>query len=358
MYAAYKTTFTLVEWLSITGLAQCVLILVYMFFRVRSWAQATVPIVYFLILGLGFWAQLALNRVEIFEALQLLLWFSWSMSIPISYLLILQVSKYVKVPSLRHFWGVVMVFGAFYMAIFIREQTNICTAPGYCEAFFEWLYLLSAIVGSAVMLSLWMHKNLFNSLWQIKTKNGRDRYWLIIALVALNVLVLMAHFAWARGTLEPELVEVLRITFGIGFAYIVTTSLFRIYPAPVEFNTQASAKTLKLTADEKKLADKIYDLMALDKLYHEASFSRASLAQELQVSEAIISRLINTRFGKSFPQLINNYRVQDAKRMLLDSKIPVKTIAFEVGFNSLASFNRVFKEIEGTTPSKFRNDQS
>ena len=118
---------------------------------------------------------------------------------------------------------------------------------------------------------------------------------------------------------------------------------------------RARARASLLSEDEKQIADKVRNLMELDKLYHEPTFSRADLARELGTSENTLSRVINSAFGKSFPRLLNEFRVEDAKRMLRDPAIPIQVLAFEVGFNSLASFNRVFREITGETPSHYRS---
>lgn len=99
------------------------------------------------------------------------------------------------------------------------------------------------------------------------------------------------------------------------------------------------------------LADKIAKLLELEKIYHEATYSRSDLAQELGVSEATVTRIIGQFFNKSFPQLLNERRIDDAKRLLLETEANIKTVAEEVGFNSLPSFNRVFKELAGISPS-------
>ncbi|MBU6475348.1 MAG: AraC family transcriptional regulator [Alphaproteobacteria bacterium] len=64
--------------------------------------------------------------------------------------------------------------------------------------------------------------------------------------------------------------------------------------------------------------------------------------------------MINVAFGKSFPRLLNEFRVDDAKRMLQNHEIPVQVVASEVGFNSLASFNRAFRDVTSLTPTQYR----
>jgi len=89
-------------------------------------------------------------------------------------------------------------------------------------------------------------------------------------------------------------------------------------------------------------------------VYQEPTYSRSDLARELNVAETAISRVINIYFGKSFPQVLNERRIVDAQRLLRETPAPVKQVAEEVGFNSMATFNRVFREAVGHTPTEFR----
>ncbi len=60
-----------------------------------------------------------------------------------------------------------------------------------------------------------------------------------------------------------------------------------------------------------------------------------------------------------FNDFINYYRIQDAKKMLLDEdnkNYTISSIAFDTGFSSLSSFNSAFKKIEGKTPSSYRKN--
>jgi AraC-like DNA-binding protein len=70
--------------------------------------------------------------------------------------------------------------------------------------------------------------------------------------------------------------------------------------------------------------------------------------------------LINEEFLVNFYDFVNKYRVEEAKRLLLDNNRNYKiiAIAYEVGFNSKATFNRVFKKFTGLTPSDFKENIS
>lgn len=67
-----------------------------------------------------------------------------------------------------------------------------------------------------------------------------------------------------------------------------------------------------------------------------------------------ISRLFNNYMNKSFTTYINQLRINKSIELLLDSNMPIKEIALEVGYNNLNYFYKLFKKTTGTTPSKFK----
>ena len=80
------------------------------------------------------------------------------------------------------------------------------------------------------------------------------------------------------------------------------------------------------------------------------------LANELSISRQNLSQSINEVFNKNFYQLVNEYRVEEFKRLSAMPQYEHLTlfgVALEAGFNSKSSFNRIFKEITGLTPSQF-----
>ncbi|HRQ60972.1 MAG TPA: helix-turn-helix domain-containing protein, partial [Alphaproteobacteria bacterium] len=141
---------------------------------------------------------------------------------------------------------------------------------------------------------------------------------------------------------------------GLGFVYLATTSLFRIYPPSVREMPSSENDETHLSDRELDLALKIDGLMSYEKIYQEPGYTRTDLARELGVPETTLSKIINLHFKKSFPQMLNEGRVEDAKKLLVETDAEVAVIAREAGFNSLASFNRVFKEISGEAPSQYR----
>jgi AraC-like DNA-binding protein len=102
---------------------------------------------------------------------------------------------------------------------------------------------------------------------------------------------------------------------------------------------------------------KLLQVMETEKPYTDGDLTIQKLAETLMISPQHLSQTINERLNQSFSEFINTYRVEEAKRQLLDSKkkhYSILAIAEEVGFNSKSSFNAVFKKHTNITPSEFR----
>ena len=99
-------------------------------------------------------------------------------------------------------------------------------------------------------------------------------------------------------------------------------------------------------------------LMEEEKYYTEQGLTIRSLSEKLKVPEHQLRVLINQGMGyRNFAAFLNHYRLGYAKAVLSDpaqARLPVLTIAMDAGFNSLAPFNRAFKQAEDVTPTAFR----
>ncbi len=349
--------FTIPEMLSLIGVFQCVYIAIYILFRVNRISQALVPLLFFVVLGIAFFTDFARNYIGgISDYYDVVSWAAWYYGPPISVLVIIQVANISKLPSVIE-WSVLLFIPiAFISAIIATKATDQCDFFLECQTFMEWLNISGLIAGAVSLLMIWSHKNIFLDI--LKQKAGKERYWLILSLIVLNIffLAVMTLRLGGGGNL-PNIGDmvVMRTIIGLSFIYLVTTSLFRIYPQALVLSNTANREE-DLSDEDMALAKRIEDLLYLEKVYHENTYSRSDMARELGVSEAAISRVISVYFGKSFPQLLNERRIEDAKRLLLETKASIRVVAQEVGFNSLPSFNRVFKDLSGTSPSEYRKN--
>lgn len=104
------------------------------------------------------------------------------------------------------------------------------------------------------------------------------------------------------------------------------------------------------------LLQQLSQLMQQQHLYRQSELSLPGLAAALDISVHHLSELLNVHLGKGFYELLNDYRLAQVCQMLSDPqcRLRVLDIAFEAGFNNKNSFNRVFKEGLGLTPTQYR----
>jgi AraC-like DNA-binding protein len=120
------------------------------------------------------------------------------------------------------------------------------------------------------------------------------------------------------------------------------------------------AATVKQDRKLDGLVTRITALMEEEKLYQETELTLHQLATKLEVPTYMVSQALNDGMRKNFYDMVNGYRVEEAKRLLLDSKnrnYTILSVGFEAGFNSKTTFNTVFKKFTGLTPTDFRDKE-
>lgn len=83
--------------------------------------------------------------------------------------------------------------------------------------------------------------------------------------------------------------------------------------------------------------------------------SLTQVAKVVHTSVFYFCKLFSKFTGTTFTEYISRLRVERARNMLLNPNLRVSEIAYEVGFQSLTHFNRVFKNIVGESPTTYRN---
>lgn len=97
-------------------------------------------------------------------------------------------------------------------------------------------------------------------------------------------------------------------------------------------------------------------MMIKDKIYLNENLTLADTAHRLDSNTSYLSRLINEHYKMNFSAYLNQYRIEEAKRMILDDQfnnLSIEGIAKNAGFRSKSTFNQVFKNSTGLTPTDF-----
>lgn len=113
-----------------------------------------------------------------------------------------------------------------------------------------------------------------------------------------------------------------------------------------------------LAVDEKSaIINELQKLMRESKPYLNATLTINDLADMVKCPRHHLSQALNEILGQSFYDYVNQYRIGEARLLLLDparEEHKIASIAYDAGFNSLSTFNDVFKKLTGLTPSQYK----
>lgn len=110
--------------------------------------------------------------------------------------------------------------------------------------------------------------------------------------------------------------------------------------------------------DAVSLSGKLKIYMETEQPYINMDLTLKDLATALDTYPHYITQVLNTVFNQNFYDFINTYRVEEVQRRLLDPQfknLTILAVAYDCGFNSKSSFNRIFKQKTGLTPSEYKN---
>ena len=288
--------------------------------------------------------------------------------------------------------------------IWIYPLTAICVA----KAAFFWLFARglfaddfrvqprhAAIIGITMVYGVWQQL-LFNP----QARHGLASDWERLAAAGFElwvlVLVLLALTEAHRG-LNADLVERrrrMRILFVAGVsAYLAAAVLVQGYNLMLETHTPgflvianlalvttaglaaiwnlvqmrtaswldpepAGVKGDELTPLERRILTALGEQLDQRHVYREERLAIGTLAERLGTREQVLRRVINRGLGyRNFNDFLHAYRIREACERLRrseDARLPVLSIALEVGYGSIGPFNRAFKARTGMTPTRFR----
>lgn len=106
-----------------------------------------------------------------------------------------------------------------------------------------------------------------------------------------------------------------------------------------------------------KLNENILELFENDAVYKILDLKITDLSEMLHTNRTYISKHINTEFSCTFNDFVNRYRIEEAKKLLTDDlskNYSLNYISEKSGFGSMGSFMRVFRDVVGITPGKYR----
>jgi len=177
----------------------------------------------------------------------------------------------------------------------------------------------------------------------------------LVPLVCLAIGVIEVYELFdLRSTLASPAIAAILFVVSAAFGFGIAGIRKSLFPEPVAIAPQPNGTN---TAADR------FDLARLEKLmgegvYLNSGLTIGELANRMNIPEHRLRRLINKGLGyRNFAAFINDHRIEEAKRRLSAPETAheqITSIAFDLGYSSLAPFNRAFRERIGMSPSQYR----
>lgn len=190
--------------------------------------------------------------------------------------------------------------------------------------------------------------------------------WVLSFLIAFSVLFLygtiqtLINIAITELSYTQEwwfniLMAIVTLYIGIRGYFTDTNKLKKL-----EFSFTPSPISIPQSDDKQVVSqleiDMVSAFMKDEKPYLNPDLNLSELADDLKMNRGQLSQVINSGFGQNFNDFVNNYRVNAIKEKLNEGshkQLSLLGIAYDCGFNSKATFNRVFKKLTQTSPTEY-----
>ncbi|MCZ6519861.1 MAG: helix-turn-helix domain-containing protein [Bacteroidetes bacterium] len=194
---------------------------------------------------------------------------------------------------------------------------------------------------------------------QMATAQRQQNRWLLQLIIGLAVMTSLSFLSWFSINGGTWIIS------WLGPVYVIWVTTFLILLFLKTVKTPKVLYFLSRIGDWRINSNQAFTEESLQSLLQYMSeyqpqkdpyFDIQTLARQMGYSKNYLNRLIKKCTGLSFRDFINQYRLEDAKQMLNSphsKQYTIQSIAGDSGFSSLATFYRVFKKMEGTTPKTF-----
>lgn len=216
-----------------------------------------------------------------------------------------------------------------------------------------WLWVIPSYGEYLLMLSgIWV----VVSNWDDDLVESRRRLrggFLVAVAIAILLVIVPMNTGIADSWLPYSSVGVISLVCAY-FLLQGSQGLLFAEPLSAPADTQPAQSAPDISQEQQTL-----NQLMTQGFYRTEYLTLKILAQELDLPEYRTRALINQELGyRNFNDYINQLRIEDAaQRLLLEPQTPVLNISLDVGYRTLSSFNRAFKDIKTMSPSEFRQQQ-
>jgi AraC-like DNA-binding protein len=227
--------------------------------------------------------------------------------------------------------------------------------PPYCKlvnimVFLPNVYLVLFMTPHLVSMSLVWRNDYAGKF----TRASRMGYLFALSIVVSNIICI-AGYLCSFAVIKAA---VLMANFATVMVYLVTKrnpDYLRLLQS--ESRKAQYEKSRIRGLDVSMIMERLHEIMAGEKAFADEEINLNGLAQELGISPHQLSEILNEKAGKNFKTFVNEYRVNEAKTLLIEEPDrSVLSIGVAVGFNSNTTFCTVFSRMTGVSPRQFRKN--
>jgi AraC-like DNA-binding protein len=250
-----------------------------------------------------------------------------------------------------------------------REEFIINNIDGRFDRLFNWTCIVamvySAVVWFIALRLLIRQKRIEkslgfgNSFSYAITIMVHSAICLIIWIIAVIVLTLAPVFHYDAIGFHETAIDFVWIFFALS----TYTHTFLVIRKPELFKVKDETEEKKIGSHQKEnieaLKTSLNAVMKKQKPFLNSKLALQDLAELTKTNGHTLSWLINEGYNKNFFDFVNEYRIEEFKRLVASDQYKNYTflaIAMEVGFSSKTTFNRAFKKSTGKTPREFFNN--
>lgn len=177
----------------------------------------------------------------------------------------------------------------------------------------------------------------------------------MVFMPAISNLLITLGFAFKQEPMFQLGVGLISLNFFLMFFFQSIHPRF-FHQVLTEINEQKYRSTPIDSLNIEQVQRNLRQLFTVEKIYTDAELRSEDLAARLEVSKHQLSRILNEHYGKNFNEFVNEYRIDEAKNLLVSKpQWNILEVAYSAGFNSKSTFNERFQKSVGMTPTAFRN---
>lgn len=194
----------------------------------------------------------------------------------------------------------------------------------------------------------------------LQMKKGNPSEKKIVLLLLSLILWVITGIVGIAGNIALSLSALKVISLMVGMVILCFYLLSQRYPYFMQYGTvhvsnESYSKSHLNGMNLDNLASQLDGMMAKEKLYCDEDINLPRLSQALGITPHQLSQFLNQHYSKNFNSFINGYRVEDAKKLLIEeTDRNTLSIALAVGFNSYSAFHSAFRRSTGISPAEFR----